>query len=463
MKSWGWMALCLMALGGGGPSLQAAPQKQPLEIIQRQSGQNEIALLNNRFRIDYKVEEITLLFFRKRGTPPVILVRPDGSKMYASQGVTGEVEWYDEPTYDIIKLKNPMPGPWQAVGQILPESKILVLTDIALEVDPLPELLFRGELLKVTARLLNGGEKILSQHFRDVVTLDVDFISTNNADYANFGADTQNVAEFRDDGQGMDAYPGDAVFTGEFKLDFVEGQWRPEFYLTTPILERKVVAENLVISPVPVTFDTLIAKDDEPHHVVNIVVDDSKIDPSSLVLQGMIYYPNGEEQGFNINRQAGDELAIKVHNYDWGYYKLTMQLFATDITGREFQLTIDEVSFEIDKPIEYIAPVTVEETPKDTAIDLAPIEPVVTEPETPPMSPGLFWGIVVGGNLLLILVGAVIIRVLVLKKPLIPAFKKAKKTSETQSPSDEKTTNSEQTGRKSNDSGEILNLSMPDD
>ena len=83
-------------------------KSSPLTMIQREAGENEIKLLNNRFRIDHEVEEITLLFFRAEGTAPVILVKPDGSKMYATQakGIEGgEYEWYDDLTYDIIKIK----------------------------------------------------------------------------------------------------------------------------------------------------------------------------------------------------------------------------------------------------------------------------------------------------------------------------------------------------------------------
>lgn len=41
---------------------------------------NQISLFDNRFRIDDKVDEITLLLFRRRGSASVVLVKPDGSK-----------------------------------------------------------------------------------------------------------------------------------------------------------------------------------------------------------------------------------------------------------------------------------------------------------------------------------------------------------------------------------------------
>ena len=37
---------------------------------------NSIQLLQNRFRVDYNVKEITMVFFREYGSAPVVLVRP---------------------------------------------------------------------------------------------------------------------------------------------------------------------------------------------------------------------------------------------------------------------------------------------------------------------------------------------------------------------------------------------------
>ena len=47
---------------------------------------NGIKLLQNRFRIDYKVDEITMIFFREFGSTPVVLIEPDGSKIFQRSG-----------------------------------------------------------------------------------------------------------------------------------------------------------------------------------------------------------------------------------------------------------------------------------------------------------------------------------------------------------------------------------------
>ncbi|MGO2563003.1 MAG: TIGR03503 family protein, partial [Pseudoalteromonas nigrifaciens] len=167
-----------------------------VEVLKRDGRQNEIPLLDNRFRIDSKVAEITLLFFRKPGSPAVILVRPDGSKYFATESVKNpDLSWHDELSYDLVTIRNPMAGPWQVIGNILPDSRIVVLGQVSLEAEPLPEILFRGETIKITGKILNDGAPINANLFRDVVTLNVDFVSTNNAEAANFGASTQEVAE----------------------------------------------------------------------------------------------------------------------------------------------------------------------------------------------------------------------------------------------------------------------------
>ncbi|MDP5213194.1 TIGR03503 family protein [Pseudoalteromonas tunicata] len=427
-----------------------------LTMIQREAGENEIKLFNNRFRIDHEVEEITLLFFRAEGTAPVILVKPDGSKMYATQGITGEYEWYDDLTYDIIKIKNPMPGPWQAVGKILPESRILILTNIELEVEPLPELMFKGETIKLTGRLTNGGEPITAGQFRDVVTLDVDFVSTNDSQYDNYGAATARVAEFKDDGQGFDERPGDAVFTGEFKLDIPAGGWRPEFYLITPLVERRLVHDPIMLAKEPLSYDLVYAKKELDQHILHITLDNKLVDPSTVLLQGRIYYPNNEEQSFSIPASASNLREIKLNNYDWGRYQIEISMFGTNINGREFMAKLTNYEFSIKEPIEIV--------PAISEADLLTVKKAEAEKIVePPVDYTIFIVAAIIANLLILLVGWLCIRIFVQKKPLpklIPNFKKTKKNAQT---SEAAIPQNSANARKANDSDEILNLSMPDD
>jgi len=461
MKAIMSLLICLIS-----PFVFAVEPEEALQVIQRDAGENEVKLFNNRFRIDHKVDELTLLFFRKRGSSPVILIRPDGSKLYATQGVTGEIEWYDDLTYDIIKIKQPMPGPWQAVGDILPESKILVLSEIELHVDPLPELMFKGETIKLTGKLTNGGAPITSGHFRDVVTLDVDFVSTNNSEFSNFGAKTVRVAEFKDDGKGFDEYPGDAVFTGEFKLTFASGQWRPEFYLITPLVERRLVHESVMLEEAPFTYELELAEKEKSEHVLKIKIDDNQVDPNTVIFQGKIFYPNNEEQAFSIDANETLNREIRLVNYDWGNYSVELSAFGTNKNGREFMATLDNYTFRIEPPVEEVAaiPEVVPATQSDLKLEAVNNELAEQQKEAEIGTSKLITIIIIG-NLVILIIGGLFFRLVVQKKPLFKfnfKFKSKKSASEEEFSFDDSNEKSKN-GRKSNDSDEILNLSISDD
>ena len=110
---------------------------------------NDISLLNNRFRIDYQVKEVTMVFFREYGSAPIVLVQPDGAKLFQYTADGDKVTWFDSPTYDMINIKDPMPGPWQALGDVMSDSRIMVISNLSLVTNALPDELFSGEIIKM--------------------------------------------------------------------------------------------------------------------------------------------------------------------------------------------------------------------------------------------------------------------------------------------------------------------------
>ncbi len=452
----GLVAAVAVALFTGQASAKAADN---VTVLENESGGNEVRLLDNRFRIDYDVEQITLLFFREPGSPAVVLVQPDGSKLYAPQALKNkDLEWHDEVGYDLITIKNPTPGPWQVVGKIMPGSKVMVLGDITLDVDKLPPLLFRGETLKITGRVLNDGEQVKVGYFREVINMVVDFVSTNNRDYSNFGVDTVRVAEFKDDGQGFDERPGDAVFTGEFKLDFPAGEWRPELELLTPIIKRRLVQPLVIVEEPPFKFDLAISADPWQDHLLAIHLNEEKLKPETVLMQGRIFYPNGEEQMFSLPAANSPERELALKNYDWGDYSIEFSVFGSNINGREFMATLPNYTFNIPRPIEKVTAVPMLPTIEEVEEELPPPEPT--------MSDGLFYTLVALGNLLILLLGWLVIRIFVQKKPIrLPKFKR-KKAGELQLDQLDELQNSTKSpgnSSKNDKSGEILNLSMSDD
>ena len=327
--------------------------KNKVEYYQNDNQTNQVPYFDNRFRLDANLEEVTLIFYRKSGSKPIILVRPDGSKIRVTEFDDDKVQWFDDSTFDMIKIKKPMPGPWQAVGEILPNSQILVVSDVKIAVEPLPEIAFSGETLKVEGKLYNGDEAIDSPYFKEVVKLDINFYSTNNSLYENFGADAIKVSSFRDDGRGLDEYANDSVFTGEFVLDFAPGEWQPVYLVKLPMATRELRQNPIILQKTPVAIDVLQSEDADKSHQVIFSIDPTFVDVNSLVFQGKFTFPDRQIEPFSIMEEQGKSRSTSITNTEPGMYRINVSAFGKTISGREFRLVVPEYTFNV-KASEFI-------------------------------------------------------------------------------------------------------------
>lgn len=446
--------------------VEQALQEHGFALLNDLPVKNQIPLFDNRFRVDDNVEEITLLLFRRRGSASVVLVKPDGSKIHFNTAEAQQVRWHDASSYDLIQIKNPMPGPWQAIGRLLPESRIMLLTEIRLQVDPLPANLMVGETVKISAKLTNGDEPITAKDFNEVLALEVIFASTNNAEYDNFGRGVVQVAQFRDDGKGYDERARDGVFTGEFQLRFVAGEWTPKYIVRTPLYTREVQQAPVVLKPAPIVADITASPavpDDKPEqeaipHQVLFKVTDASVNAESVLLQGRVRYPNGEVDSFALNEPGSAPRELKLHNRGHGSYILEVSAFGTMQDGREFMLNLPEVSFVVNRPV--VEAVVLEELPQHIKDEIAK-ENAPPEPEFP-------WVLVILANLVILGGGGVAIWLVMTDRKLADLMfwrKKPVAVSSTAKPAAAAaaTDKNAPNVQKNNDMDDILDLTLPDD
>lgn len=429
-----------------------------LAFMQNYKGKNQIKLLNNRFRIDAEVEEIMLLFFRKHGSAPVVLVRPDGSKLYPKDADIKKLTWHDDLAYDLIQLKDPMPGPWQALGKILPDSKILVLSDVELQVDPFPSQVYQYEQIKTQARIVNAGHIINEPGFHEVVRLRAHLYSTNDSDAENFGADIFKLGEFLDNGKDLDERRRDGIFTVAYDVNAVPGRWLPKYKVNAALFSRELEQDPIHILPNPVTLSEKLASEGERYHYVYINVDDSNLNNDELIFQGTIQFPNGETQTFNISQQQKRELEI--FQNDYGRFVIETQVFGTDKSGREFVLNLPEFGFVTSMP-EMELSLPEEMSAEQQAMEQAAAEQKVIEQQKEEEVPVLLIVII---NLAILLFGLLVIWMFVLKRDIpnpMTLIKRKKKVTEDE---DTKTEDKEiKKDAKPQSSDDILDLSLPDD
>lgn len=349
------VGLCGLLLAQPGYALQQDKQQQEKhqQAMQLMDSpmDNLLPIDGQRFRIDSGIEEITLLFFREPNSPPLILIKPDGSKWYDSDYPLERVTWYTDPKFDMIKIVDPEPGPWQVAGRVDKNNRAIIVSDVSFKADPLPQQLFENERLKVEGTLYNGNEPVTTSRFGETVILDVLFVSSNNPDYDNFGSEPSRVAEFSDDGQGYDEQAGDGTFTGRFKLDVVPGEYIPSYQLQTPLYERSFEDEAVVVEHQPITFDFNLAEQAGADNGLVVQLDEQLIIPSSVAINGSISYPNGEQRQFSVTKIDSYPHIIPLDNLTYGKHLIELNVFATSRQQREIELSFANLSFISVEPI----------------------------------------------------------------------------------------------------------------
>ncbi|AJQ54123.1 TPA: TIGR03503 family protein [Aeromonas hydrophila] len=306
---------------------------------------SDIPLLDNRFRIDYGVKEITFIVTRKPGTPSVILVRPDGSKLYVGKVTPPDVGWLALKDQDLITIRDPMPGPWQAIGEVDPDNRVRLLSNIRLETDQLPTQLYQGERVKLKSWLLIDDAPPKAGYYLTDLGMTVRLQRFNDAKQEGEPIVDEVLGHYRDDGKGLDEVPGDGIMTAEAVLDVAAGKYRAMYSTGNQVFSRARY-QDVLIYPLPVSY-TLAPPSQEFGAKLSFLIDADELDPASVVIEGKATNTVGASMAFNVvatePRVDVDLSAIK----EVGQYEVTATLFGTTRLGREIQVTLPVKSFNI--------------------------------------------------------------------------------------------------------------------
>ncbi|WP_194437115.1 TIGR03503 family protein [Vibrio fluminensis] len=319
--------------------------------------ESSMSLLDNRFRVDPTIKQITFVVYRAENSKAVVLVRPDGRKYYSHRHPEN-VRWYQESAMDIISIDNPMSGPWQAVGQVTPKNKIKLISHLELASDVMPERLYQGEELKFTAQLTADGKPLLLRDFLDRVKLKVTFTKyvENEASLIKEARPVPvDIGEFFDDGTGLDEKAGDGVFTVKLPISAAPGKYRVRITSGNGVFLRAQEQEVLVYpNPLEVTF-IQSRKADQQHQVV-FAGEQGMIKPGSLAAH--IEYIDAQDgilavEGSSASSDAMDLTLELPNSQQVGEYSWDGIAYATELgSERELMLPITTQSFSVVKDID---------------------------------------------------------------------------------------------------------------
>ncbi|CAH6878771.1 conserved exported hypothetical protein [Vibrio chagasii] len=317
-----------------------------------------MSLLDNRFRVDPSIEQITFIIYRADNSKPVVLVRPDGKKYYSWRNADN-VRWYEESSMDIVSIDKPMPGPWQAVGKVSPKNNIKLLSHLVLDANEFPDKLYQTERIKFTARLTSDGKPLVLRDFLDRVKLKVTFTKfvENEESLVREARPVPVVmGEFADDGVDLDEKAGDGVFTVSLPIDIEPGKYRARITSGNGVFLRAQEQEVLVY-PTPITTTFIQSRKDGLPHTIVVSGEQGMIEPSSLAVH--VEHTAPDEYVMYKQGQA-DVDAMKVpleipYNGELGIYNWSGMVYATDASSqRPLTFPISEHSYSVVQDIDLV-------------------------------------------------------------------------------------------------------------
>ncbi|PKG40619.1 hypothetical protein [Psychromonas sp. Urea-02u-13] len=300
---------------------------------------NDIPLLDNRFRIDPKTEQATFIFHHKKGYQQVVLVKPDGSKLY-QQRHPESVAWVSNKKQDIVTIQNPMAGPWQAIAELDDNNRIKIISEVQLSVNRLPLKLYAQEYITTHAALYSDKKLMINPNYIKGAKLSISLL----------GGASNKMALYQDDGKHYDELPFDGKLTARLYVDLQPGRYLLHIRTKNDIFIRNVNKDAVVfLSPLKYKIKALETGSDQAN--ITFTVDGSEIDPSSVSINGVLKDTNNKVvqqvlmHSLDTVSESGEFNAPFKLGYD--IYTFSGKAYATTRTGREVELQLRESVFEL--------------------------------------------------------------------------------------------------------------------
>ncbi|NOQ93525.1 MAG: VWA domain-containing protein [Methylophaga sp.] len=327
-------------------------QRVFLHLFEKAAKRDTVPLLDNNFKIDDSVSEMTLLIFRRDGAKDTLLLTPEQAQI-TNKERPNNVRWHSEDNYDLITIDNPTTGTWQIDADVDPDNRVMVVTDLKLKTTDLPNNILLGETFDFDASLTEKSEIIVRQDFLTLVDVELkeeseiaDEVFTNLNKAQRKGIYRAHIGETFQPGR------NDVVVT--FKSATFERQRRQSI--------------NVVETPFDINVEQLEGKETRTHRLT-LKPDSDLINAEKLNIAAMLTSEDGSEWSYDVMQSAELEWQLTLAELEDGkQYSVALQIRGETAKGRSLFLQPEVIVLEDELFV-----------PEPEVIE--DIEPVVAEPE----------------------------------------------------------------------------------
>ena len=283
------------------------------KLFQTTTKPDTIPFKANRFKIDKAINDMTVVLFASNY--PTKLITPQKEK-WSFKNHPATVKWVKSDNYEIITIRNPIDGDWRVDAPLDPDNKVMVVTNLKLNVNKLPDLLMPGDKPDIKTYLTDEHKIIDKDSFIKLVNIKITAKKK--------GAITRSVLKTK--------YTGKGYFTSTLDSDNFENLNILTIIARGPTFTRQYEHEFTVVTN-PVKLEAHAVNDNRI--LVEAVIDNRVIDSDSLKISiddhghsKLFDYATGKWSLYLDNKYSGKTITMNVdsHFHNGKVYKKSYKL-----------------------------------------------------------------------------------------------------------------------------------------
>lgn len=143
-----------------------------LRIFDQAVPAERLPLDEKGFLVDGSIQEFTALIFRGKGVEATVIASPEG-KEFSGTDPAHNVNWYRTAQYDLITVQSPPAGQWQVKTPMADGSRVTVVSNLQLVVQPLKTNLKSGQSLDLEYSFQESGKTVTHADFLSLLSGEV--------------------------------------------------------------------------------------------------------------------------------------------------------------------------------------------------------------------------------------------------------------------------------------------------
>lgn len=319
-------------------------QRVFLSLFEATAPRTGVPLVDNRFRVDDSISELTLVVFRGKNDEPTRIRLPGGSEIDARQAaILKDWRWDDSAGRDLITISNPPAGSWRILAAEDPDNRALVITDLNLAMPNLPSRVYPGEILESGLQLTNRGEPIVEPRLTDDIDAGLSVIAPDDQ--------AQQTIKLNDIGAEPDVLGGDGRYDFHLVLTETPGIYtlvgRAEGPTFERIIRKKVALARSRLFAASFEITTPGGENDiQPAPLLLVEQDVTIIEPGSSRLDTAIQCAGGDYTELDANLPLSNN-RIELPETAPDDCRLVGTIAGETVDGRQIRLPVD---LEVPRP-----------------------------------------------------------------------------------------------------------------